>query len=97
MLTCGSQPNLKDAAVEKVAVVVPVGGGVFIQARVGDQFRRRPWRFTPAHRTTSEAEFSSDDVGYIYSRYKKFGSAEMDESHLPYHARNDGPQIAVRG
>lgn len=86
--------ELENAAVEKVAVVVPVGGGVFHSGRTwhgsGINFAAVPRRSVVAHCTTSEAEFSSDDVGYIYSRYKKFGSAEMDESYFPITWRKDG-------
>ncbi len=32
---------------------------------------------------SSEAEFHPTNVGYIYGRYKRVGSVEMDESFFP--------------
>lgn len=85
---------MEDAPIHKVPVVVPVGGGVFHSGRTwhGSGVNRAgvPRRSVVAHCTTSEAQFSTDEVGYIYSRYKKFGSAEMDESYFPITWRSDG-------
>ncbi len=86
--------ELENAAVEKVAVVVPAGGGVFHSGRTwhgsGINFATVPRRAVVAHCTTSDAEFSSAAVGYIYSRYKMFGSSEMNESYFPIMWREDG-------
>ena len=83
---------------EKVPVVVPVGGGVFHAGRTWHGSRTNlgdvPRRSVVAHCTTSEAAFSSRDVGYIYSRYKRFGSCEMDESYFPITWRHDGYRSA---
>ncbi|AQA01730.1 hypothetical protein BVC93_03980 [Mycobacterium sp. MS1601] len=80
--------------IDKVAVVVPAGGGVFHSGRTwhgsGVNHADRPRRSVVAHCTTSEARFSEHEVGYIYSRYKKFGSTEMDESFFPITWREDG-------
>lgn len=82
------------ADIHKVAVTVPAGGGVFHAGRTwhGSGVNRAdvPRRSVVAHCTTSDARFSADEVGYIYSRYKKFGSCEMDESYFPITWRRDG-------
>lgn len=86
--------ELETAVIEKVPVVVPPGGGVFHSGRTwhgsGVNHAEVPRRAVVAHCTTSEAQFSTDEVGYIYSRYKKFGTSEMDESYFPITWRRDG-------
>jgi hypothetical protein len=86
--------QMENSAIDKVAVEVPPGGGVFHSGRTwhgsGVNLADVPRRSVVAHCTTSEARFSSDEVGYIYSRYKKFGSSEMDESYFPITWRHDG-------
>ncbi len=47
-----------------------------------------------SHCMSSESRFHSDHVGPIYGRYKKYGSAEMDESFFPILFRNDGYRSA---
>ena len=45
-----------------------------------------------------QAAFVGDNDHYIYSRYKKVGSVEMDESYFPVLWRNDGyrtPWLAI--
>jgi hypothetical protein len=39
---------------------------------------------------SSEARFHSSTVGYLYSRYKRFGDDSMDETHFPIIWRQDG-------
>jgi hypothetical protein len=43
---------------------------------------------------SSEARFHPENVGYIYSRYKKQGTLEMDESFFPILWRKDGYRSA---
>jgi hypothetical protein len=39
---------------------------------------------------SSEARFHPATTGYLYSRYKRFGDDEMDESFFPVIWREDG-------
>ena len=39
---------------------------------------------------SSEALFHPETVGYIYSRYKRFGDDTMDEAFFPITWRHDG-------
>ena len=39
---------------------------------------------------SSEARFHDTNVGYVYSRYKRVGSTEMDESFFPVLWTEDG-------
>lgn len=84
----------ENAEIQKVPVVVPAGGGAFHAGRTwhgsGINNADVPRRALVAHCTTSDARFNPDDVGYIYSRYKRFGSDEMDESFFPITWRDDG-------
>jgi len=47
-----------------------------------------------AHCISSAARFHPSDISYIYSRYKKAGSVEMDESYFPVLWRDDGYRTA---
>ena len=49
-----------------------------------------PRRAVIAHCISSAATFHPTDISYIYSRYKKVGSVEMDESYFPVMWRDDG-------
>ncbi|WP_064742900.1 phytanoyl-CoA dioxygenase family protein [Pseudonocardia spinosispora] len=86
--------ELEGVEVRKVAVEVPPGGGAFHSGRTwhgsGRNLGSAPRRTLVAHCTTSEARFSSHEVGYIYSRYKRFGDDSMDETHFPITWREDG-------
>ena len=83
--------------VESVKVIVPAGGGSFHDGwtwhgsapNMSDQVRRS----MVSHCMSSEAQFT-DQVGYVYSRYKRFGSNEMDESFFPILWREDGYRSA---
>ena len=54
----------------------------------------RPRRSIVAHCMSSAAKFSEKHSGKIYSRYKRFGSSEMDESFFPILWRKDGYRSA---
>ena len=77
-----------------VAVVVPAGGGTFHHGCMyhGSRLNRldRHRRALVAHCMSSEARFHPTNVGYIYSRYKRVDSDEMDESYFPILWREDG-------
>ncbi|MFQ5545354.1 MAG: phytanoyl-CoA dioxygenase family protein [Acidiferrobacterales bacterium] len=72
---------------EVVTVEVPAGGCVFHHGRTwhGSQSNRgnQPRRSVVAHCMSSEAKYHPTNVGYIYNRYKRVGSEEMDESFFP--------------
>jgi len=79
---------------ERVPVVVKAGGGAFHQgwtwhgsAKNNSENVRRS---IVAHCMSSENEFHPTEVGYIYSRYKRFGDPKMDETHFPILWREDG-------
>jgi phytanoyl-CoA hydroxylase len=42
------------------------------------------------HLIRSDAEFQPTGVGYIYGRYKMFGSTKMDETFFPITYTKDG-------
>ena len=48
-----------------------------------------PRRALVSHCFSAQARFT-DEVGYIYSRYKRAGSDEMDESYFPILWSEDG-------
>jgi phytanoyl-CoA hydroxylase len=82
------------AEIHRVPVEVPAGGGAFHSGRTwhgsGINHAQVPRRSLVSHCTTSDARFNPDYVGYIYSRYKRFGNDEMDESFFPIIWRQDG-------
>jgi hypothetical protein len=43
-----------------------------------------------AHCVSSEARYHPTEISYIYSRYKRVGSLDMDESYFPILWREDG-------
>lgn len=79
---------------ERVPIVVKAGGGAFHQGWTwhGSDVNRtnRPRRSIVAHCMSSETRFHPDYVGYIYSRYKRFGDDSMDESFFPILWQTDG-------
>lgn len=79
---------------EIVPVVVPAGGGAFHHGRTyhgsGANHTERHRRAVVAHCMSSEARFHPTNVGYVYGRYKRTGSDEMDESFFPVLWREDG-------
>jgi ectoine hydroxylase-related dioxygenase (phytanoyl-CoA dioxygenase family) len=98
------QAELRQAAAangvepEIVPVEVPAGGGAFHHGWTwhGSNVNRsaRPRRSLVAHCMSSEARFHPDTVGYLYSRYKRFGDDTMDESFFPVTWRADGYRSA---
>ena len=79
---------------EIVPVVVPAGGGAFHHGGTwhgsGVNRTRETRRSVVAHCVSSEARFHPTNVGYIYSRYKRFGDDVMDESFFPILWTEDG-------
>ena len=86
---------------EIVPVEVPAGGGSFHHGWTwhGSGFNRnpaggRPRRALVLHAMSSAAEYVPERFGQgtgpIYSRYRRLGSNEMDESHFPVLWREDG-------
>lgn len=81
------------AEIERVPVVVKAGGGAFHSGWTwhGSDVNRAdvPRRSIVAHCMSSDTRFHPNYVGYIYSRYKRFGDEEMDESFFPVLWRED--------
>jgi len=79
---------------EIVPIEIAAGSAVFHHGRTWhgsrDNKGDKPRRAVIAHCISSAATFHPTDVSYIYSRYKKVGSVEMDESYFPVLWRNDG-------
>jgi hypothetical protein len=79
---------------ESVPVEVPAGGGAFHAGWTwhgsGVNHSPNPRRALVAHCMPAAARFHPTTTGYIYSRYKRFGDTEMDESHFPVTWREDG-------
>jgi phytanoyl-CoA hydroxylase len=79
--------RLRGEEPEFVPVEVPAGGGAFHAGWTwhGSNVNRssRPRRSLVAHCMSSEARFHPASTGYLYSRYKRFGDDEMDESFFP--------------
>jgi phytanoyl-CoA hydroxylase len=79
---------------ERVAVEVPAGGGAFHAGWTwhGSAVNRAdvPRRALVAHCMSSETRFHPTRTGAIYSRYKRFGDVQMDESQFPVTWRDDG-------
>jgi ectoine hydroxylase-related dioxygenase (phytanoyl-CoA dioxygenase family) len=79
---------------ELVPVEVPAGGGAFHAGWTwhGSDANRAsvPRRALVAHCMSSEARLHPSTVGYLYSRYKRFGDDTMDETHFPIIWRDDG-------
>ena len=90
-------PAARTAGVESPEIVpieIPAGSAVLHHGRTwhGSRDNRgvNPRRAVIAHCISSAATFHPTDISYIYSRYKKVGSVEMDESYFPVMWRDDG-------
>jgi ectoine hydroxylase-related dioxygenase (phytanoyl-CoA dioxygenase family) len=83
-----------DTDYEIVPIEVPAGSCVIHHGRTWhgsrDNKGDKPRRSVIAHCISSAAEFHPKHISYIYSRYKKVGSTEMDESYFPVIWREDG-------
>lgn len=83
---------------EIVPIEIKAGWAVFHHGRTWhgsrDNRGKNPRRAVISHCMSSEAKFHPENVGYIYSRYRKQGSLEMDESFFPILWRNDGYRSA---
>lgn len=79
---------------EIVPIEVKAGTAVFHHGRTwhGSRDNRGdgPRRSVIAHCISSAAKFHPRKISYIYSRYKRRDSVEMDESHFPVLWREDG-------
>jgi ectoine hydroxylase-related dioxygenase (phytanoyl-CoA dioxygenase family) len=79
---------------EIVPIEVPAGSAVFHHGRTwhGSRDNRgdKPRRSVIAHCISSAAKFHPTEISYIYSRYRKRDSVEMDESYFPVLWREDG-------
>lgn len=79
---------------DKVPLVVKAGDCALHAGRTwhGSLVNRggAPRRAIVAHCMSSEARFHGEQIGPIYSRYKRFGDDEMDESFFPILWRDDG-------
>ena len=86
------------AVPELVRIEVPAGGGVFHHGRTfhGSDTNRsdRHRRALVSHCMSSGAQFHPTNVGYVYGRYKRAGSTEMDESFFPVLWTEDGYRSA---
>ena len=87
------QATLREAAkqagaeIDLVSVEVPAGGCAFHHGRTwhgsGPNQRSQQRRAIIAHCVTSQSQFHPTNQSYIYSRYKKSNSLEMDEAFFP--------------
>jgi ectoine hydroxylase-related dioxygenase (phytanoyl-CoA dioxygenase family) len=79
---------------EIVPIEVPAGAAVFHHGRTWhgsrDNKGDNPRRSVIAHCISSAAVFHPTQISYIYSRYKKVNSQEMEESYFPILWRDDG-------
>ena len=82
---------------ELVPVEVPAGGGSIHHGWLwhgsGPNRTANPRRSVVSHCISSAARFTSD-VGYVYSRYKRLGTDEMDEAFFPILWTEDGGRSA---
>lgn len=90
-------PAAKAAGVsdyEIVPIEVPAGSCVIHHGRTWhgsrDNKGDKPRRSVIAHCISSEAKFHPTKISYIYSRYKRADSLDMDESYFPITWREDG-------
>ena len=71
---------------EMVPVAVPMGGGSIHHGWLwhgsGPNRTGHPRRSVVSHCLSSQARFT-DQVGYVYSRYKRIGTGAMDEAFFP--------------
>lgn len=90
--------DLKVAAGERpydiVPMVVTAGSAVFHHGRTWhgsrDNKGTAPRRSVIAHCISAAARFHETNISYIYSRYRKAGSTDLDESFFPILWREDG-------
>lgn len=80
---------------EVVPVEVPAGGAAFHSGPTWhgsgpNTDKTRVRRSLAIHFLPSHATFQPTGVGYIYGRYKKWGSVEMEETFFPITYRHDG-------
>jgi len=82
---------------EMVPVAVPAGGGSIHHGWLwhgsGPNRTANPRRSVVSHCLSSEARFTGQ-VGYVYSRYKRLGSPDMDEAFFPVLWTRDGGRLA---
>lgn len=90
-------PAAKAAGVKEpeiVPIVVKAGTAVFHHGQTWhgsrDNRGNNPRRSVITHAASSAAKFHPTNIGYVYGRYKKAGTLEMDESFFPIMWRNDG-------
>jgi phytanoyl-CoA hydroxylase len=83
---------------ERVPIEVAAGGGAFHAGWTwhGSAENRAevPRRSLVAHCMSSETRFHPSVTGSIYSRYKRFGDEQMDESHFPVTWHSEGYRSA---
>jgi ectoine hydroxylase-related dioxygenase (phytanoyl-CoA dioxygenase family) len=94
-------PAARHAGVEKPEIVpieIKAGSCVIHHGRTWhgsrDNKGTQPRRSVIAHCISSAATFHPTQISYIYSRYKKVGSVEMDESYFPILWQQDGKRTA---
>lgn len=79
---------------ELVPIVVKAGGCAFHHGKTwhgsGPNTTQNERRAVVAHCISAEARFDPRAVGYIYNRYRRWGTREMDEAHFPILWRQDG-------
>ena len=82
---------------ELVPVEVPAGGGSIHHGWLwhgsGPNDTSNPRRSVVSHQISSEARFT-DEVGYIYSRYKRLGTDQMDPAFFPILWAQNGKRTA---
>jgi ectoine hydroxylase-related dioxygenase (phytanoyl-CoA dioxygenase family) len=85
-------------SLEIVPVEVPRGACAFHAGETwhgsGPNRGASPRRSLVSHCLSSEARFHESNVGYIYSRYKRVDSCDMEESFFPILWREDGYRSA---
>lgn len=78
---------------DMVPVEVPAGGGSIHHGWLwhgsGPNKTPNPRRSVVSHTISSDARFT-DQVGYVYSRYKRIGTDEMDPAFFPVLWTSDG-------
>lgn len=78
---------------DMIPVEVPAGGGSIHHGWLwhgsGPNATEDPRRSVVSHQISSEARFT-EDVGYVYSRYKRIGTDAMDEAFFPILWSRDG-------
>ena len=89
----------EDACVDRIEV--PAGGAVFHHGRTwhgsGTNRSAHHRRALVVHCMPGNARFHPTNVGYIYNRYKRYDSDEMDESFFPIlWRRNGNPSAFVK-